>query len=409
MIERDAQGALPGSNRSAESAPPNQAARRPRRPRGTGSVYRLGKFWYVAYYVATGKQVTESSRSTLKTVAEHMLRDRIERVRQGLLSAPSPRKMTFEALVTDLLNDYRINRRRTLKDAECRIKLHLRPYFGNYLATAITTDLAKEYILFRRSEGAADGTIQQDMALLKRMFNIAWRAAKIPRVPYIPVPRSTNVRKGFVEPAAYGRLLAALPEYLKPLVQVAYSTGMRRGELVSLRWENVDLSKGQIRLNAGETKNGRGRVIPIGDELVQALKAQLETRNTNFPACPLVFFRTIKTKKNSVPSWLPIADNRKVWEGACASVGLAGTIFHDLRRSAVRNMVRAGVQERVAMRISGHLTRSVFDRYNIVSEDDLTDAVRKLQRFRESIPPSPLAQPIPVTTPALKVKPRFLN
>jgi integrase len=146
-------------------------------------------------------------------------------------------------------------------------------------------------------------------------------------------------------------------------------------------------------LNAGETKNGEGRVIPLGDELVEALRSQLHLRNTHFPACPFVFFRTIRTKKNPVPSWVPIGDIRKAFEMGCAAAGLAGTIFHDLRRSSVRNMVRAGVQERVAMRISGHKTRFVFDRYNIVSDQDLAEAMQKVQKFQES--------PAPVTAPSL--------
>jgi integrase len=101
-----------------------------------------------------------------------------------------------------------------------------------------------------------------------------------------------------------------------------------------------------------------------------------------------VFFRIIMTKENPTPSWVPIGDFRKVWETACAKCGLAGRIFHDLRRSAVRNLIRAGVQERVAMRISGHKTRSVFDRYNIIDESDLKLAVRKLQKFQDAAEPA---------------------
>jgi integrase len=392
---------------SAETVQAKPAPHKAKRPRGTGSIYKMKKVWYVAFYVATGRQVTESSRSPLKSVAEHLLRDRLERVRQGLYCGPQATRITFEDLAEDLLNDYRINRLRTIKDAESRLKLHLRPYFGNYLAAAITTDMAKEYVLFRRAQGAQDGTIQQEAALLKRMFNLAYRATKVARVPYIPVPRSANVRKGFIEQAGYARLLAALPDYMKPLVVMAYGTGMRRGELVSLKWEQVDLLNRQVRLNAGETKNGEGRVIPLGDELVEALRSQLHLRNTHFPACPFVFFRTIRTKKNPVPSWVPIGDIRKAFDMGCAAAGLAGTIFHDLRRSAVRNMVRAGVQERVAMRISGHKTRSVFDRYNIVSDQDLVEAVQKVQRFQEA-PPSATtpAYPKPAVRPSL---PGFIN
>jgi integrase len=261
----------------------------------------VGRFWHIGYYVASGKQITESSRSPLKKSAQALLQDRIEKVRQGYCEAP-PRKVTFQTLADDLLTDYRINRRRTIKDAESRIKNHLLPFFGNYLAAAITTEKAKEYLLLRRNEGAADGTSQQELALLGRMLRLASRATppKVAKVPYIQLPRAPKPRTGFVERDGYIRLLAALPEYLRPVVTMAYSTGMRRGEIVALRWENVDLLNRQVRLNPGETKNGEGRLIPLGDELLNALMAQLHLRNNNFPDCPLVFFRVIKTKKNPV-------------------------------------------------------------------------------------------------------------
>jgi len=353
--------------------------------------------------------VQESSGSPLKSVAEKILSDRLEEVRRGLYCESIPRKTSFSTLADDLLQDYRINRRRSTRDTEIRIKLHL-GYFQNRLASAITTDMVKEYILHRRAEGATDGTIHNECTILKRMFNLAFRAGKIARVPYIPVPRSANVRKGFLERDGYEPLMAALPIYWKPLVQMAYCTGMRKGELLSLRWENVDLPNRLVRLNAGETKNGEARVVPVGDDLANALRAQLQLRDTQFPDCPLVFFRVVKTKRNPVPSWRPIVDIRKSFETASKKVGLPGLIFHDLRRSAIRNIVRAGVHERVAMRISGHKTRSVFDRYNIVSEADLVDAVRKLQKFHEA-PPAPVVQPvqIPSASTASAAQPRFLN
>jgi integrase len=241
------------------------------------------------------------------------------------------------------------------------------------------------------------------------MFSLASRATppKVARVPYIQMPRCDNVRKGFIEHEAYTQLLAALPEYLQPVVTMAYCTGMRRGEIVSLRWQNVDLLNRLVRLNAGETKNGDGRVIPLGDELLESLKSQLHLRNTTVPECPFVFFRIIKTKENPVARWLPIGDFRKVWDSACAKSGLTGRLFHDLRRSAVRALIRSGVQERVAMMISGHKTRSVFDRYNIVSEQDLTDAVRKLQKFQDAAEPA--GQPAPAEARVSIARSAFVN
>jgi integrase len=409
MAERSpVQSALAESNPQERSLP-KTAARKAKRPRGTGSIFKMGKYFYLAYYLPNGFQKTESSRSTLKTVAQEMLRDRIEKIRQGLYCETPPRKVTFQMLADDLLTDYRINRRRTIKDAESRIKNHLLPFFGDYLAAAITTEKAKEYLLMRLDSGAADGTTTLELALLKKMLSLASRATppKVARVPYIQMPTNDNVRKGFIEHEGYTQLLAALPEYLRPVVTMAYHTGMRRGEIMALRWENVDILNGLVRLNVGETKNGEGRMIPLGDELLESLKSQLHLRNTAAPDCPLVFFRIIKTKENPTPSWVPIGDFRKVWETACAKCGLAGRIFHDLRRSAVRNLIRAGVQERVAMRISGHKTRSVFDRYNIIDESDLKLAVRKLQKFQDAAEPA--CQPAQAESSGSPVRSAFVN
>jgi integrase len=408
MLESSPEQSAPPETTKPEEQPlPKIAARKAKRPRGTGSIFKMGKYFYLAYYLPNGFQKTESSRSTLKTVAQEMLRDRLERIRHGLYCETSPRKVTFETLATDVVNDYRINRRRSIKDVEGRLRNHLRPYFGHHLAAGITTDLVKEYILLRRSEGATDGSIQLETVLLKRMFNLAYRATKVARVPYIPVPRSDNVRKGFIERGGYERLLAGLPEYLRPPVIMAYLTGMRRGEILSLRWGGVDLLNRQVRLNPGETKNGKGRVIPLGQELFDMLTSQLHLRNSLFPECPLVFFRIIKTKKNPVPSWVPIGDIRKAFEVGCAKAGLTGLLFHDLRRSSIRNMVRAGVQERVAMRLSGHLSRAVFDRYNIVSDQDLTEAVQKLQKFQDAAEPA--SQPPQTESRVSAVRPAFVN
>lgn len=157
---------------------------------------------------------------------------------------------------------------------------------------------------------------------------------------------------------------------------VAYHVGNRLGELRQLRWDQVDLKRNQIRLNPGDTKNKRGRVLPIYREMQHWLSMQKALRNTSFPACPYAFQHDGK----------PIVDFRKAWKSATRRAGLVGTLFHDLRRSAVRNMREAGIPENVAMEISGQKTRAVFERYNIVSDRDLKMAAEKMEsRFSQSI------------------------
>jgi integrase len=152
----------------------------------------------------------------------------------------------------------------------------------------------------------------------------------------------------------------------------AYTTGWRvPSEVLPLTWDRVDLLEGSVRLNPGSTKNSDGRIVYLSTELQAVLEEQRRTQPRN---CVWVFHRAGER----------VRDFRAAWDTACKAAGLTGRIPHDLRRTAVRNLVRAGVPERVAMSVSGHRTRSVFDRYNIVSEGDLKLAAKQLDAANTS-------------------------
>jgi len=143
---------------------------------------------------------------------------------------------------------------------------------------------------------------------------------------------------------------------------------MRNGAAKKLEHKYVDLEAQVIRLPIELSKNKKGLTIPLSGRLLLLVESAWNNRSLD---CPYLFHHKGE----------PIGDFRKAFDAACAAAGLQGILPHDLRRSAVRNFIRAGVKESVAMRLSGHRTRSVFDRYNIVSEDDLIDASTKLQEF----------------------------
>ena len=172
-----------------------------------------------------------------------------------------------------------------------------------------------------------------------------------------------------------------LPEYLQGFARFGYLSGWRKSEISSLLREDVDRLGKVIRLRPQNSKNGAGRVLALEGELWDITGRQWHSREYDQGEGTVAFSLYVFHRDGT-----PIGSIRKAWASACKKAGAQGRLFHDLRRTAVRNRVRAGVPERVAMSISGHKTRAIFDRYNIVSEDDLRQAVLKTQSYLTSSP-----------------------
>ena len=351
------------------------------RLRGFGYLYKRGNFWWIRYSVR-GKDFRESSGSEQEADAMRLLKRRWKEVGRGRFIGPSEERVMVDDLLETLELDYRNNERRSLGDLKWRLR-HLRAAFGGMRAIDVTGERIEQYKALRLSEKTEWGrkpvrpaTVNRELAALRRAFRLAIEHARISAAPKITMLAENNARQGFLEPADFEATVNSLPGHLQDFARFAYVTGWRKGELQSLAWADVKREAKTILLRSEHSKNKEPRLLsypPAGelDEIIERRWQARAIRNSDGTTglAESVFHKDGK----------PIGDFRKAWAAACEAAKTSEILFHDLRRSAVRNLDRSGVTQAVAKRITGHRTDSVYQRYRIVSESDIRDALEKTQ------------------------------
>jgi integrase len=358
--------------------------------KGEGSLFSRGRTWWFQI-VRDGEKIT---RSTGKSDLEEARAER-DKILAGLSATTRPASSRHESVtVAELIDDYlkwlAADKAKSLYDIEKALNANVRPAFSNRLAASVTSDDLWEYRGTRKAAGRKDATINNELSYLRSAYLHGMKKQtpkKVLETPYFPIVKVENARTGFIELDGYESILGEMCDSLKPLFVLAYHSGCRKRELTNLRWSQVFFksatrNRGFIQLAPGTTKNDEGRNLPFYGDIEETLTKQKTMRDREFADCPYVLFWHTKDVVENCVRLAPgteFKDFRKLWARAVKVAGYPGLLLHDLRRSAVRNMVQeCGIPEEQAMKISGHKTHEMLKRYNIVSLKGILDSGDKM-------------------------------
>jgi len=357
--------------------------------RGSGSVFQRtyrdakGKLrkttnWYIEF-VAGNRTVREATEFTKRSDAAEFVKKRMAEALGGKIVLS--RNVTYDDLRDLIVTDYTNNGRKSLGDLKTTRLPRLDAVFGGTKAIDITTTSVERYKTRRLKDGSAPATVNRELASLKRMFRLGLRQGMVATMPYIAMLAEHNVRKGFFELDQFEAILKHLPSEYHALFEIAYITGWRmKSELLTRQWRHVDFGgKGWLRIDAGEAKDATaGREFQFTTWMREALERQRKfvskVEKRIKAVIPWVFCR---------PDGVRIYRFYEPWRAACEAAGIQ-RIPHDFRRTAVRNLERAGVPRTTAMAMIGHKTESIYRRYSIVDQAMLEMGTSKLDMLQET-------------------------
>ena len=311
-----------------------------------------------------GQRFRKSTGTSIKAEAEAQLRKWMGASERGEKAKPQTQGLTYAELRADLLKHYAEKQHKSLKTKKDGTP-YLFPltaldnFFNGRRVNDIDRDTASSFVADRRAANKSNSTINNSLRLLIRMFSLARDNSKLTIVPKFELLKEKS-RQGFLPPKMFQKLFDKMPSDFQPMLLLLYSAGVRVGEAEKIEWPAVNLDAATITLLEGETKNDESRVLPLSDSLVTLLARVKQREGRVFPS------------KRALQA---------AFATACKAAGIEGLLVHDLRRSAVRNLMDAGVQQAVAMKISGHRDASVFQRYNIVDANQTADAMQRVQRL----------------------------
>lgn len=349
-------------------------------------LFLRGRVWW--YKAPDGERV-----STGTTIESEAIEFKIRKLAELRIGLPHIKAPTRGTTVNELLDAHLAHMRRknlkSVQDVEAILKKHVRPYFGDRIASSLGT-LDFERYREDKKHDLEPTTINRHMAYLRAGYSTGFKRVTPRMVDFIPafpmINESYNVRQGFLMFDGYRKVRERMPPSLLPLFICGFHVSSRKGELLKIKWSQVDLVEGLIVLSPFDTKNKTGRALPIYGDMVEALCEQKRIRDDEFPECEHVFFwhtgdvLLSRGGRRAIPG-APIKVFKDAWARAVKAAGFPNLLFHDLRRTAERNMTKAGMDQTMRMRISGHKTPSMSTRYNIIVADDIAEEKARMDAW----------------------------
>ena len=383
-----------------------QVSSQPSRPRGAGGKYKRDRspYWWIRFsrqgkehcestgipwYDPDPRVMAKNEQKAEGALAKRVNEVRLERDTGSPFVGNEVRHLRVNDLLDALENDFS-KRGKLRTPARAHIK-SVREAIGwwKVLAALSNPQELDRVILAWKKAGSSNGTINRRLQLYSQSFRLAMKQRRIAQAPVVDLLPAGPPRQGFFEAPDVEAVVAYLEPPLDDLVTFAFACGWRRGEVLGLRWEWVTADA----IYLPTSKNGHGRVLELQDEdglntVGEIIERQRARRVVNGQMSAYVFHRDGQPVK-----WFYDA-----WRTACNKAGLDGRLFHDLRRSAVRDMIRGGTPQTVAMDISGHRSASVFARYNITAPGDRQQAMRRTFSYREGRKAKVAVMPQPTGT-----------
>jgi integrase len=345
--------------------------------RGDGRTFLRGSIYWIAYSLR-GREYRESAKTSDENEAGKFLKARMKQVGADQIGArkfttPQACKLTCHDLLETLKAEFELDGKLS-PQAASQIRRADRA-FGNVPAANLDRDTINAYKKEQRALGYAKATINRALEHLSLAFKLAMEAEKLSYMPPIKMySEKGNERKGFVEPADFEKILAQLPADLKDFCQWGYETGQRKGETSLLEWRMIDGDV--LRIPGSITKNGESRTLPLSPGLAKIIERRRAVRQVEINGvtqlCPFIFHRA---------NGEPVRNFLKAWRAACKKAGLPSVLYHDLRRSCARNLTQAGVPREVAKIVTGHVSDSCWNRYNIVITADARKALEQTEAY----------------------------